>query len=193
MGKRASWRRFPFLFGVEPGLRALGRCFGMAGTNSFDVVSEVDMMEVSNAIQQAMKEIRQRFDFKGSVSDIKLEGEVLTLHSDDESRLKAVIDVLTTKLVKRGVSLKALEYGKIEPATKGTVRQVVTIHKGIATEKAKEMVKFIKSTGLKVQASIQEDQVRVSGKDRDALQAVIQSLKGQDFGLDLQFTNYRSS
>jgi len=165
----------------------------MAGTNSFDVVSEVDMMEVSNAIQQAMKEIRQRFDFKGSVSDIKLEGEVLTLHSDDESRLKAVIDVLTTKLVKRGVSLKALEYGKIEPATKGTVRQVVTIHKGIATEKAKEMVKFIKSTGLKVQASIQEDQVRVSGKDRDALQAVIQSLKGQDFGLDLQFTNYRSS
>jgi hypothetical protein len=165
----------------------------MAGTNSFDVVSEVDMMEVSNAIQQAMKEIRQRFDFKGSVSDIKLEGETLTLHSDDESRLKAVIDVLTTKLAKRGVSLKALDYGKLEPATKGTVRQVVTIQKGIATEKAKEIVKFIKSTGLKVQASIQEDQVRVSGKDRDALQAVIQSLKGQDFGLDLQFTNYRQS
>ena len=165
----------------------------MAGTNSFDVVSDVDLMEVSNAVQQAMKEIRQRFDFKGSVSDIQLEGETLTLHSDDESRLKAVIDVLTTKLVKRGVSLKALEYGKVEPATKGTVRQVVTIRKGIPTEKAKEIVKFIKSSGIRVQAQIQENQVRVSGKDRDALQAVIQSLKGQDFGLDLQFTNYRSS
>ncbi len=165
----------------------------MAGTNSFDVVSDVDLMEVSNAVQQAMKEIRQRFDFKGSVSDIQLAGETLTLHSDDESRLKAVIDVLTTKLVKRGVSLKALEYGKVEPATKGTVRQVVTIRKGIPTEKAKEIVKFIKSSGIRVQAQIQENQVRVSGKDRDALQAVIQSLKGQDFGLDLQFTNYRSS
>ena len=165
----------------------------MAGSNSFDVVSEVDMMETSNAVQQAMKEIRQRFDFKGSVSDIKLEGETLTLHSDDESRLKAVIDVLTTKLVKRGVSLKALQYGKIEPATKGTVRQVVTIQKGIPVEKAKEIVKFIKGSGIRVQASIQENQVRVSGKNRDDLQAVIGSLRAQDFGLDLQFTNYRSS
>jgi len=165
----------------------------MAGGNSFDVVSEVNMMEVSNAVQQAMKEIRQRFDFKGSVSDIQLEGDVLTLNSDDESRLKAVIDVLTTKLVKRGVSLKALQYGKIEPAAKGTVRQVVTIQKGIPTEKAKEIVKFIKGTGIRVQAAIQENQVRVSGKNRDDLQAVIGSLKGQDFGLDLQFTNYRSS
>ena len=165
----------------------------MAGSNSFDVVSEVNMMEVSNATQQAMKEIRQRFDFKGSVSDITLEGDILTLHSDDESRLKAVIDVLTTKLVKRGVSLKALQYGKIEPAAKGTVRQVVTIQKGIPTEKAKEIVKYIKGTGIRVQAAIQESQVRVSGKNRDDLQAVIGSLKGQDFGLDLQFTNYRSS
>jgi len=165
----------------------------MAGGNSFDVVSEVNMMEASNAVQQAMKEIRQRFDFKGSVSDITLEGDVLTLHSDDESRLKAVIDVLTTKLVKRGVSLKALQYGKIEPAAKGTVRQVVTVQKGIPTEKAKEIVKFIKGTGIRVQAAIQENQVRVSGKNRDDLQAVIGSLKGQDFGLDLQFTNYRSS
>jgi uncharacterized protein YajQ (UPF0234 family) len=165
----------------------------MAGSNSFDVVSDVDMMETSNAVQQAMKEIRQRFDFKGSVSDITLEGETLTLHSDDESRLKAVIDVLTTKLVKRGVSLKALQYGKIEPATKGTVRQVVTIQKGIPVEKAKEIVKFIKGSGIRVQASIQENQVRVSGKNRDDLQAVIGSLKAQDFGLDLQFTNYRSS
>ena len=165
----------------------------MAASNSFDVVSEVDMMEVSNAVQQAMKEIRQRFDFKGSVSDITLEAETLTLLSDDESRLKAVIDVLTTKLVKRGVSLKSLEYGKIEPAAKGTVRQVVTIQRGIPTEKAKEIVKFIKGTGIRVQAAIQENQVRVSGKNRDDLQAVIGALKGRDFGLDLQFTNYRSS
>jgi len=165
----------------------------MAAANSFDVVSEVNMMEASNAVQQAMKEIRQRFDFKGSVSDIALEGDTLTLHSDDESRLKAVIDVLTTKLVKRGVSLKSLQYGKIEPAAKGTVRQVVTVQRGIPTEKAKEIVKFIKGTGIRVQAAIQENQVRVSGKNRDDLQAVIGSLKGQDFGLDLQFTNYRSS
>jgi uncharacterized protein YajQ (UPF0234 family) len=165
----------------------------MAASNSFDVVSEVNMMEASNAVQQAMKEIRQRFDFKGSVSDIVLEADTLTLHSDDESRLKAVIDVLTTKLVKRGVSLKALQYGKIEPAAKGTVRQVVTVQRGIPTEKAKEIVKFIKGTGIRVQAAIQENQVRVSGKNRDDLQAVIGSLKAQDFGLDLQFTNYRSS
>ena len=165
----------------------------MAVSNSFDVVSEVNMMEASNAVQQAMKEIRQRFDFKGSVSEITLDGETLTLHSDDESRLKGVIDVLTTKLVKRGVSLKALEYGKIEPAAKGTVRQVVTVRRGIPVERAKEIVKFIKGTGIRVQAQIQENQVRVSGKNRDELQAVIGSLKAQDFGLDLQFTNYRSS
>jgi len=165
----------------------------MASENSFDIVSDVDFMEVSNAVQQAMKEIRQRFDFKGSVSDIALEKETLTLHSDDESRLKAVIDILTGKLVKRGVSLKALEYGKLEPAAKGTIRQVVTIRKGIPSEKAKEIVKFIKSTGIRVQAAIQEAQVRVSGKNRDDLQAIIQRVKGQDFGLDLQFTNYRSN
>jgi len=165
----------------------------MAGDNSFDIVSDVNLMEVSNAVQQAMKEIRQRFDFKGSVSDIALAEEILTLQSDDESRLKAVIDVLTGKLVKRGVSLKALEYGKVEPAAKGSVRQVVTIRKGIASEKAKEIVKFIKGTGVKVQAQIQEDQVRVTGKKRDDLQAVIQAVKGRDFGIDLQFSNYRSS
>ena len=165
----------------------------MGSNNSFDIVSDVDLMEVSNAVQQAMKEIRQRFDFKGSVSDIALEKETLTLHSDDESRLKAVIDILAGKLAKRGVSLKAMEYGKLEPAAKGTVRQVVTIRKGIPSEKAKEIVKFIKSTGVRVQAQIQEAQVRVSGKNRDDLQAIIQRVKGQDFGLDLQFTNYRSS
>lgn len=165
----------------------------MAGDNSFDIVSDVNMMEVSNAVQQAMKEIRQRFDFKGSVSDIALEKETLTLHSDDEARLKAVVDVLATKLTKRGVSLKALDYGAIEPAAKGTVRQTVTIKKGISTEKAKEIVKFLKGSGLKVQASIQEDQVRVSGKKRDDLQVAIQRVKAHDFGIDLQFTNYRST
>ena len=165
----------------------------MAGENSFDVVSDVDLMEVSNAVQQAIKEIRQRFDFKGSVSDIALEKETLTLTSDDESKLKSVTDILQTKLVKRGVSLKALDYGAIQPAAKGTVRQVVTIKKGISPEKAKEIVKFIKGSGVKVQASIQEDQVRVSGKKRDDLQAIIQLLKSQDFGIDLQFTNYRSN
>jgi uncharacterized protein YajQ (UPF0234 family) len=165
----------------------------MAGENSFDVVSDVDLMEASNAVQQAMKEIRQRFDFKGSVSDIALEKEVMTLTSDDETKLKSVIDILQTKLAKRGVSLKALDYGAIQPAAKGSVRQVVTIKKGISTEKAKEIVKFIKGSGAKVQASIQEDQVRVSGKKRDDLQAIIQLLKSQDFGIDLQFTNYRSS
>lgn len=165
----------------------------MAADNSFDIVSDVDFMEASNAVQQAMKEIRQRFDFKGSVSDIKLEKEILTLHSDDESRLKAVIDILSGKFAKRGVSLRSLEYGKIEPAAKGTVRQVVTIQKGIPSEKAKEIVKFIKTTGIRVQAQIQEAQVRVSGKNRDDLQAIIQRVKGQDFGLDLQFTNFRSN
>jgi uncharacterized protein YajQ (UPF0234 family) len=165
----------------------------LAGDNSFDVVSDVNMMEVSNAVQQAMKENRQRFDFKGSASDITLEATTLTLLSDDEAKLKSVIDVLQTKLVKRGVSLKALEYGKIEPAAKGTVRQAVTIRRGIPSEKAKEIVKHVKTLGLKVQAQIQEDQVRISGKNRDDLQAVIQALRGRDFGLDLQFINYRSS
>ena len=165
----------------------------MAADNSFDVVSEVDLMEVSNAVQQAMKEIRQRFDFKASVSDITLEKELLTLTSDDETKLKSVIDILQTKLVKRGVSLKALDYGVIQPAAKGSVRQVVTIKKGIASEKAKEIVKFIKGTGTKVQAAIQEDQVRVSGKKRDDLQAIMQQLKAQDFGIDLQFTNFRTN
>ena len=163
----------------------------MAADNSFDIVSNVDMMEASNAVQQATKEIHQRFDFKGSASEIKLEKETLTLTSDDESKLKAVIDILQGKLVKRGVSLRALDYGKIEPAAKGTVRQVVTIKKGISSEKAKDIVKFIKGTGIRVQAAIQEDQVRVSGKKRDDLQAIIQAVKGHDFGLDLQFTNYR--
>jgi uncharacterized protein YajQ (UPF0234 family) len=165
----------------------------LAADNSFDIVSDVSLMEVSNAVQQAMKEIRQRFDFKGSASDVSLEGTALTLVSDDEGKLKSVVDVLQGKLAKRGVSLRALEYGKIEPAAKGTVRQAVSIRKGIESEKAKEIVKLVKSLGLKVQAQIQEDQVRVSGKSRDDLQTVIHAVKGRDFGIDLQFINYRSS
>lgn len=198
---RATARRFPFSLeaagpvpGTAPPRGAYGgRWYPVAGDNSFDVVSEVNLMEVSNAVQQAMKEIRQRFDFKGSASDITLAEETLTLIADDESKLKAVTDILQTKLAKRGVSLRALDYGKIEPAAKGTVRQAVTIRKGLESEKAKEIVKFIKALGVRVQSQIQESQVRVSSKNRDDLQIVIQRLKGQDFGIDLQFTNYRSN
>ena len=138
------------------------------------------------------KEIGQRFDFKGSVSKIELKDDkVLTLSSDDEVKLKAVIDVLQTKLHKRGVSIRSMEYGKIQPATKGTVRQEITIQQGIPQEKAKGLIKAIKDSKIKVQASIQGDQLRVSGKSRDDLQEVIALFKKDDQGLDLQFTNYR--
>ncbi len=160
--------------------------------NSFDIVSKVDLQEVSNAVQQSLKEIHQRFDLKNSHSDIKLEKDKLVLASADDYKLKAVNDVLQQKLVKRGVSLKALTYGKIEPAAGSTVRQEVTMQQGIPTEKAKEIVKLIKNSKLKVQASIQGDFLRVSGRDRDTLQQVIQLLKQQDFGIDMQFTNYRT-
>jgi len=160
--------------------------------NTFDIVSKVDLQEVSNAVQQSLKEIHQRFDLKNSHSDIQLDKEKLVLTSADDYKLKAVNDVLQQKLVKRGVSLKALTYGKIEPAASSTVRQEVTMQQGIPTEKAKEIVKLIKNSKLKVQASIQGDYLRVSGRDRDTLQQVIQMLKQQDFGIDMQFTNYRT-
>ncbi len=165
----------------------------MAKENSFDIVSIVEMPEVVNAINQAMMEIKQRFDFKGSKSDIKLEekDKKIVIVSDDEYKLKSVIDILQSKLVKRGVSLKALIYGKVEPATGGTARQVITLQHGIPTEKAKEIVKLIKDTKLKVQAHIQGDQVRVSGKNKDDLQGVIALLRGKEMGIDLQFVNYR--
>jgi len=164
----------------------------MANECSFDVVSKVNMDEVKNAITMAMKEITQRYDFKGSVSDIELKDEaVLVLKSDDEVKLKAVIDVLQTKLVKRGVSIRSMDYGKLEPATKGTVRQEVKILQGIPTEKAKAMVKAIKDAKLKVQAAIQGEQLRVSGKSKDDLQDCMALLKKNDQGMDLQFTNYR--
>ena len=159
--------------------------------SSFDVVSKVDLQEVKNAIGQAMKELDTRYDLKGTGSRIELQGEELVLTSADEFKLKAVRDVLETRLVKRNVPLKAFSYGTIEKALGGTTRQKVSMQKGIPSDKAKEVVKLIKGTKLKVQASIQGDQVRVSGKDRDALQSVIRLLKDTDLGIDMQFTNYR--
>ena len=166
----------------------------MAQDNSFDIVSKVDLQEVSNAIQQALKEIHQRYDLKDSKSNVELEDkEALILTSADDYKLKAVNDVLQSKLVKRGVPLKALDYGKIEPAAGSTVRQRVTMQQGIPTEKARDIVKAIKDSKKKVQASIQGDTVRVSGKDRDTLQEVMALLRQKDFGIDMQFTNYRTN
>ncbi len=162
--------------------------------NSFDIVSKVELQEVTNAIQQALKEVHTRYDLKDSKSSIELEGkEAIVLSSADEYKLKAVNDVLQGKLVKRGVPLKALTYGKIEDAAGSTVRQRITMQQGIPTEKAREIVKAIKDTKKKVQAAIQGDLVRVSGKDRDTLQDVMATLRGRDFGIDMQFTNYRSN
>ena len=165
----------------------------MAAENSFDIVSKVDLQEVSNAIQNALKEIHTRFDLKDSKSDIQLEGkEALVLSSADEYKLKAVTDILQSKLVKRGVAIKALNYGAVEPAAGSSVRQKITMQQGIPIEKAREIVKVVKDSKKKVQASIQGDTVRISGKDRDSLQETIALLKGHDFGIDMQFTNYRN-
>lgn len=165
----------------------------MAKDNSFDVVSEVELQEVDNAVNQTVKEISQRFDFKGSKADVELvkEDEIKIL-AEDEYKLKNIVDILETKMLRRGISLKFLDYGKIEPAAGGTVRQVVTIKRGIPTEKGREIVAAIKQLKLKVQAQIQDDQVRVSGKERDDLQKVIQALKEKDFDLELQFKNFRT-
>jgi uncharacterized protein YajQ (UPF0234 family) len=162
--------------------------------NTFDVVSKIDLQEVSNAIQQAMKEVTTRFDLKDSKSSIAMEGkDAIILHSADDYKLKAVNDILQQKLVKRGVSLKGLTYRVIEPAAGGTAKQKITLQQGIAVEKAREIVKLIKDSKKKVQASIQGDLVRVSGKDRDTLQEVIALLRSRDFGIDLKFENYRSN
>lgn len=163
----------------------------MAQEFSFDVVSKTDLQEVTNAIQQAQKELSQRFDFKGSKSSIELSGEELILVSDDEGKLVSVKDIVETKLVKRKVSLKALDYGKIEQAAGGTVRQRVKIVQGIETEKAKAIVKTIKDAKVKVQASIQADQVRVVGRSKDDLQRAMSLVRETDYGIPLQFTNYR--
>ena len=159
---------------------------------TFDVVSEVDEQEVKNAVDQAQRELATRFDFKGTDSSIELGTAELTLRSSTEDRLRAVQQVLEEKLVRRGVSLKALDYGKVEEAAKGTVRQTVTLTVGISSEKAKAINKFLKDLGLKgVQSQTQGDQVRVTGKKKDDLQAAIQALKGEDFGVPLQFQNFR--
>jgi len=165
----------------------------MAEEHTFDIVCSIDFQEVSNAVNQAMKEIGQRFDFKGSKSDIEVDkGKgLITLVSDDEQKLRSVTDILQSKLVKRGISLKALSYGKVEQAAGSTVRQVITLQQGIPQVKAKEIVKMIKDRKLKINAEIQKDQVRVKGKDIDALQAVIVMIKEKDFGIHIQFTNYR--
>lgn len=165
----------------------------MADLNSFDVVSQVDMQEVKNAVEQTMKEIRQRFDFKNSKTDLTLKEKEreLSVLSDDEYKLKAVLEILKAKCVKRNVSLKALTYGKLEEALGGTVRQVISIQSGIPDEKAKVIAKEIRDAKFKAQAQIQGDQVRVQSRSRDELQAVIAFLKQKDFGIDLQFINYR--
>ncbi len=165
----------------------------MAKENSFDITSKVDYAEIDNAINQTKKEISQRFDFKGSKSLVGVQDKDLYLSAEDETKLRNMNDILQSKLVKRQVPLKALVYEKVEPSAGGTVRQTVKIQQGIPTEKAKEIVKFIKDEKLKVQASINGDMVRVSGKDRDILQDVIAKLKAKDFGIDMQFTNYRSN
>jgi cyclic-di-GMP-binding protein len=161
--------------------------------NTFDIVSKVDLQEVSNAIQQALKEIHTRFDLKDSKSNIELDKDGIELHSADEYKLKAINDILQQKLVKRGVSLKGLTYGAVEPAAGGTSRRKVTMQQGIAIEKAREIVKLVKDSKKKAQASIQGDLVRISSKDRDTLQEVIAMLRQHDFGIDLQFTNYRTN
>jgi uncharacterized protein YajQ (UPF0234 family) len=159
--------------------------------SSFDIVSSVNLQQVKNLIAQAMKEIQTRFDPKGSASSVDLQGEEIALASVDEFKLKAVRDVLEERLVKRGVPLKALSYGDVDQALGATVRQRITLQKGIPTDKAREIVKLIKGAKLKVQAAIQGDQLGVSGKNRDDLQGVIRLLKGTDLGIDMQFTNYR--
>ena len=162
--------------------------------NSFDIVSKIDLAEVGNAIQQAMKEVSTRFDLKDSKSKIEMEGtDAILLHSADEFKMKAVNDVFQQKLVKRGVPLKGLTYGALEPAAASTVKQKITLQQGIPIEKAREIVKLVKNSKKKAQASIQADVVRISSKDRDTLQEIIAMVKQQDFGIDLQFTNYRSN
>ncbi len=164
----------------------------MAKEPSFDVVSQVDMQEVSNALNQTTKEISQRYDFKGSKSEVVKDDDGIKITTEDEMRLNAIVDILKSKFIKRGVSIKNLEYGKIEDAAGGMVRQKIKIKQGIDSDVAKKITKDIKETKLKVQAQIQDDQVRVSGKKIDDLQSVIAFLKEKDYGLDLQYINFRS-
>ncbi|MDX5476232.1 MAG: YajQ family cyclic di-GMP-binding protein [Bacillaceae bacterium] len=163
----------------------------MAKECSFDIVSEVDLPEVTNAISIALKEVKNRYDFKGSKSDIKLEKEELVLVSDDDYKMEQLKDVLISKLIKRGVAIKNIQYGKLENASGGTVRQRANLVQGIDKENAKKVNTIIKNSGLKVKTQIQDDQIRVTGKSRDDLQAVIAALREASLDIDLQFTNYR--
>lgn len=165
----------------------------MAAESSFDIVCKIDLQEVDNAVNQALKEVAQRYDFKGSKSSITLDkgAAKLVLASDDDFKLRALDDILQSKLHKRGISLKALEYGKLEQAAGGTVRQEISLQQGIPQEKAKDIVKMIKGAKLKVNAAIQGDQLRVSGKNKDDLQAVIAMVREADLGIETQFVNYR--
>lgn len=165
----------------------------MADEHSFDIVGRTDLQEVLNAVQQAMKEISQRFDFKGSKSTIELNKgkQEINIIADDEQKLKSVIDILQTKLIKRTVSLKALSYGKVEPSAGGTVKQLVTLQQGIPVEKAKELVKLIKDSKMKVQSEIRKDQVRVKAKKIDDLQSVMKLIKERDIDIHIEFANYR--
>ncbi len=164
----------------------------MAQQNSFDIVSEVDRSEIVNAINQTMKEVHQRFDFKGSAAKVELDDKDLVLSAEDDTKLRNMNDILQQKLVRRGVPLKAFSYDKSQPAAGGTVRQYAHIQQGIPQDKAKEIVKAIKDSKVKVQAAIQADVVRVTGRDRDTLQDIIARLKAIDFGIHMQFTNYRT-
>lgn len=163
----------------------------MSKDSSFDIVSEVDMQEATNAVHQAQKEIEQRFDLKGTGCELTLEKETISMKAPDEMKLQNILDIVQSKLAKRGISLKALEYGKIESALGGSVRQVVTLKQGISKEDAKKIIGMIKEAKIKVQPQIQEDQIRVAGKNKDDLQAVIKLLNSADLDLDLQFINYR--
>jgi cyclic-di-GMP-binding protein len=163
----------------------------MAAENSFDVVCKVDMQEVTNALDQSRREISTRYDLKDAKNEVTLDKQDIVITAGDEMKLKAVVDIVQSKLHRRGVPLKALTYGKVEEAAGSTLKQRISLQQGIPTEKAREIVRMIKDTKLKVQAAIQEDQVRVSGKNRDDLQKVIALLKEGDLGIALQFTNYR--
>jgi hypothetical protein len=165
----------------------------MAAENSFDIVCKIDMQEVTNALDQARREVDTRYDLKGTKNEIILEKTDIVLNATDEMKLKAVVDILQSRLHKRGVPLKALSFGPVEEASGGRLRQRIGLQQGIPIEKAKEIVRLVKDSKVRVQASIQEDQVRVSGKNRDDLQTIIALVKDKDLGIALQFTNYRST
>lgn len=164
----------------------------MASNCSFDLVSEMDVQEMDNAINQTIKEISQRYDFKGSVAEVELSEEEIKIHAQDDFKLNSIKEILFGKMAKRGISVKFLDTQSVEPSSNGTVREIIKIKKGISKEKSKDIVKDIKNTKLKVQAQIMDDIVRVSGKDKDELQKIIQFLKGNDYGIELQFINFRS-